>query len=413
VAYSGLDQVGKLSKDSSGWYFIQNGARVNVSGGTLYRLLLNSVRPHVHSAQDIEGLPAPATVSLPDYSQTFADLWAAISAAQQTADANSGGGSTTITNQYTGVTATISSAEPTGPKEGDLWYDSTNGYRLNQWNGSAWQPYQFGTGAIAAGSITAAQIAADTITAAELASGIVVSGIIDGTTVTGATVESDDGSGNTITLQAGDLTVQSANPGDPFIELFSSVLSFGWGSQPTFTQAEIQSGLSSNSISLIISSGQAASGDTSSELVFYSKKDAASPVTGTPAIQVQGLMIADNAWTNFSLQNSFSAGNDIGGTSYPPAYRMLPDGNVALRGTLVTPSSGTVNQVTFATIPAANGFGVSYRPSTNIPTATVANGSGGQVGQVFIRPNGNVQLNGAFATSSTIRLDCTINVAGT
>lgn len=85
-----------------------------------------------------------------------------------------------------GITTSIQSGQPQDPQAGDLWYDADNGYLLNTWNGSAWVPYQFGTGAIQAGSVTAALIAANTITAAQIAAGTIVAGVVDGTTITGA-----------------------------------------------------------------------------------------------------------------------------------------------------------------------------------------------------------------------------------
>lgn len=88
-----------------------------------------------------------------------------------------------------GLAATIAAEAPANPAIGDLWYDATTGYALKSWNGTAWLPYQFGTNAIAAGSITAELIAADTITARQIASGTVVAGIVDGTTISAATFE--------------------------------------------------------------------------------------------------------------------------------------------------------------------------------------------------------------------------------
>jgi hypothetical protein len=85
-----------------------------------------------------------------------------------------------------GITTSMQDGPPQGPQISDLWYDAANGYLLNQWNGSAWVPYQFGTNAIQAGSVTAELIAANTITAAQLAAGIVYATIVDGTTITGA-----------------------------------------------------------------------------------------------------------------------------------------------------------------------------------------------------------------------------------
>lgn len=75
------------------------------------------------------------------------------------------------------ISVTFSTTAPAHPKTGDLWYNASDGYQLNQWNGSAWVPYQYGTAAISAGSITAGLLAA----------GIIYAGIIDGTTVNAAT----------------------------------------------------------------------------------------------------------------------------------------------------------------------------------------------------------------------------------
>lgn len=100
----------------------------------------------------------------------------------------------------------FSPTPPVNPVTGQLWYNTAQGYLLQEWDGTQWQPYQFGTGAIAAGSVTAALIAANTITAAQIAAGtitaaqiqagtinasllsagIVYAGIVNGTTIMGA-----------------------------------------------------------------------------------------------------------------------------------------------------------------------------------------------------------------------------------
>ena len=100
----------------------------------------------------------------------------------------------------------FSPTAPVNPVTGQLWYNTAQGYLLQEWDGTQWQPYQFGTNAIAAGSITAALIAANTITAAQiqagtitaaqiqagtitaslLSAGIVYGGIVNGTTIMGA-----------------------------------------------------------------------------------------------------------------------------------------------------------------------------------------------------------------------------------
>lgn len=107
--------------------------------------------------------------------------------------------------QIGGITTTIAASAPGGALASDLWFNSSAGYTLYQYNGSTWTPYQFGTGSIAAGSITAAQIAASTITAAQIAAGtitaakiqagIILAGAVNGTTITGATIVADGLSG--------------------------------------------------------------------------------------------------------------------------------------------------------------------------------------------------------------------------
>lgn len=117
--------------------------------------------------------------------------------------------------QIGGISVSVSSVAPVSPSAGDLWFDGAVGYQLNQWSGSAWVPFQYGTDAIAAGTITAALIAANTITAAQIAagtitatqiaagtitatklvSGLVVAGIVNGTLVTGAQIVATGTSG--------------------------------------------------------------------------------------------------------------------------------------------------------------------------------------------------------------------------
>ena len=59
-----------------------------------------------------------------------------------------------------GATVTVAAVAPGSPAVGDIWYDTSNGYRMNQWTGSAWVPYQYGPAAV---SITSAEIGGVTI----------------------------------------------------------------------------------------------------------------------------------------------------------------------------------------------------------------------------------------------------------
>ncbi len=83
-----------------------------------------------------------------------------------------------------GITTSVSGTSPPSPNVDDLWFNAAADYALYQWNGTQWTPYQFGTTAIAAGSVTAALIAANTITAAQIAAGTITSEQIAAGTIT-------------------------------------------------------------------------------------------------------------------------------------------------------------------------------------------------------------------------------------
>jgi len=88
-----------------------------------------------------------------------------------------------VTFTTSGKDVTIGNTAPVSPHTGDLWYDGNNGYQLNQWSGSAWVPFQFGTNAIAAGSVTADLVAANAIVA-----GAIAAGALDAQTITAGTL---------------------------------------------------------------------------------------------------------------------------------------------------------------------------------------------------------------------------------
>lgn len=113
-----------------------------------------------------------------------------------------------------GLNVSFAASAPASPLTGDLWYDTTNGYKLNEWDGTAWQPKQYGTNAIAAGAVTAALIAAHTITAAQIAAGTITATEIAANTITAAqiaatTITAAQIAANTITaaqIAAGTIT---------------------------------------------------------------------------------------------------------------------------------------------------------------------------------------------------------------
>jgi hypothetical protein len=95
-----------------------------------------------------------------------------------------------------GITTYTSASQPVGANAGSLWIDTSAGNAIYQYDGSAWSLYQFGSGSIAANTITATQIAANTITATQIAAGtitatqiqagIVLAGAVNGTLIEGA-----------------------------------------------------------------------------------------------------------------------------------------------------------------------------------------------------------------------------------
>lgn len=72
-------------------------------------------------------------------------------------------------------TVYYSSAQPTGGtyKANDIWFDTSNGYAMYVYSGSAWVLSQFSTNAIAVGAITANNIAAGAVTTAKIAAGAI------------------------------------------------------------------------------------------------------------------------------------------------------------------------------------------------------------------------------------------------
>jgi hypothetical protein len=115
--------------------------------------------------------------------------------------------------------------------------------------------------------------------------------------------------------------------------------------------------------------------------------------------------VTGSEWATMTLKNNFSVGGDVNSANYPPAYRMMPDGTLAIRGALNTPNSGGVTGVTFATLGAAFG-----NTQPNPPTALVIQASGNHQGAVTIDSSGNLQLTGNFATNNNVYIDCTLRV---
>lgn len=92
--------------------------------------------------------------------------------ARQTADSNLSTRITTAQATADGKnTVYYSNVQPSGSsyKIGDTWFDTGNGNRINQWNGSSWVSRTIGTNAINDSAITGAKIVDDAITNSKLA----------------------------------------------------------------------------------------------------------------------------------------------------------------------------------------------------------------------------------------------------
>lgn len=133
------------------------------------------------------------------------------------------------------------------------------------------------------------------------------------------------------------------------------------------------------------------------------------PSGNPPLVYVAGQLLAatgymgnyvPETWHIMTLTSGWAVGPDSLGVNYPPAYRLLPDGSVALRGTLQTPGSSPATDVAFTTLPG------SYASTfTHPPAAPVVNLGGTQTGHVYLDASGKLYLNGGFNNSINVFLD--------
>ena len=157
-----------------------------------------------------------------------------------------------------GARVFIQATPPAGANTGDLWFDTSNGNRLNQWTGSAWTAYQYGTNSIASGAITAALIAANTITAGQIAAntitaGQIAAGTITATQIAANTITAAKIAANTIT--AGQLAANTITAG----QLAAGIIYAGIVNGTTITGAQIVADGSNGQI--LVYSGTPATGN--------------------------------------------------------------------------------------------------------------------------------------------------------
>jgi hypothetical protein len=134
----------------------------------------------------------------------------AISTAQTTA--------TTAQTTASGKNSAYYGSTPTGTfKNGDLWFNTTNGNQLSIWNGTAWTLSKFGNLAVAnldAGAITTGYISSSLIAAGTISAGQIVTGTITASQIMTGTITATQIAAGTITatqIASGTITAMQIN----------------------------------------------------------------------------------------------------------------------------------------------------------------------------------------------------------
>lgn len=113
--------------------------------------------------------------------------------------------------------------------------------------------------------------------------------------------------------------------------------------------------------------------------------------------------VVGSEWSTMTLKNGNTVGQDAFGVNYPPAFRMMQDGTLALRGVV---NNGSNANAIFATLGSAYGC-----TQPNQATASVVQASGNHQGVVAIDSAGNLTLQGNFLPGGeNIYLDCSLRI---
>jgi len=237
-----------------------------------------------------------------------------------------------LTYQFGGITSNITGAAPSNPSDGDLWFDSGNGFQIKRWDagGGSWVPVTFdgdnilGAGTITAGllaadAVVAGNIAAGAVTANELAAGIVKAGIVNGTLISGAQFVAY---GTT-----GEILVYSSNPPAAGNLVMSVSAMAGTDGQGNAYKAGVwiyDSG--GNSMGLMPGGGSAAS-----QLALSTGSATPTPPAGTAAIyagasgQVQAVDGTDSQTYSVSGRRSLVLGSNatVSSSTYANLFTSL------------------------------------------------------------------------------------------
>lgn len=296
----------------------------------------------------------------------------------------------------TGTKVTFSSTAPPSPGVNDVWYDTAAGLVAQVWNGTAWVPFQIGTGAIANGAITGSLIQAGTI----------IAGVVNGTTIEGSFFVGN-GTDREVMLYNGTptlgnllLSVSSGFGTDPFGNSYKDgfatygpnagsaqiVANAGTGQPfvilsppstshvvtlPQMFASAANAGLANEFCALHLNSGtEGANGGTNIDLFSQTNDGTGTPqiqmsVNGALVLQVQPSAIvatvpvtaiqpgtgSTETWHNMTLANSWANNGSFGVARY--RYVASPPNSVEIDGVITNGAAGT-----FFTLPGG------YRPGS-------------------------------------------------
>lgn len=112
-----------------------------------------------------------------------------------------------------------------------------------------------------------------------------------------------------------------------------------------------------------------------------------------------------SAWQTMSLKSGWGVGQDDNNNNYPPAYRLMPDGTLAIRGVLTTPNNYNSGS-TFCQLPPAYA-----NTQPNIPTAAVTQINGNNPGRVSIDSSANLKLTSSqFGNNYNVAIDSLLRI---
>jgi hypothetical protein len=199
--------------------------------------------------------------------------------------------------QLGGIITTVAASAPGSPLAGDLWINTAAGNAIYQYSGSAWVLYQFGSGSIAAASIAAAQIVANTITAAQIAAGTITAAQIQAGTIIASLIAA--GTITAAQIAAGTITaVQIAAGSITATQIAAETITAGEIAAGTILASNLEAGIVVATIvdGTTITGASLVADGTNGEVLIYS---------GTPA---SGNLIG--AWSG-------GGGTDGFANSYP------------------------------------------------------------------------------------------------